>query len=113
MKIKKKALISEGKQLHKVVTDLDDQVHDETSSMDSGEKSLDNKRRLDVSWTYVGHTYRPYLPSVILKREDMLPKFKHFHRVAVDIFRKIWSYSESHTNHFEEVLEHEVFSYAP
>jgi len=105
------ALISEGKRLYKVVTDLDDQSMTE-QALDLGEKLLGIQRRLDVSWMYIADTYIK-LFRVAIKNVDVLPRAKHYLQSAVEIFRKICPYSASLTKHFEEVLEHEVFTYAP
>ena len=82
------------------------------NALDAGEKLLDIQRRLGVFWMYIGDTYIK-LFRVALKNVDVLPRAKHYLQSAVEIFRKICPYSASLTKHFEEVLEHEVFTYAP
>jgi len=105
------ALNSEGKQLYKAVIDLDDQSMTE-QALNVGEKLLVIQRRLDVSWMYIADTYIKLI-RVAIKNVGVLPRAKHYLQSAVDIFRKICPYSASLTKHFEEVLEHEVFTYAP
>lgn len=105
-------LISEGKQLYKVVTDSAGQFMTE-QALEAGEKLLDiPERRLGVSWMYIGDTYIK-LYNIAMERVETLPRAKLYLRSAIEISKKICPYSERRTTNFEKLLEHEVFSYAP
>jgi len=98
-------LVQEGRQLHKTIKTLANQLEMTEEVLAAGDKLLDIHRRLNVSWIYRGFTEHILFLQAI--RESVtLPRAKEYIRSAVELFRNICPYSEKLTKTYEKLMEH-------